>query len=81
MEAISPVKIMGGEMNAQAEPRIHSERLSIVKSTDSAAALRKLKLENRNFPLTINYQEKTYILVLTKSGKLLLQKPFEDAAD
>jgi hemin uptake protein HemP len=43
--------------------------------------LRKhLSLQRQNFPLTINYGEKTYVLVLTRSGKLLLQKPFEESS-
>lgn len=67
-------------MNAQSEPRLHSDHLSNVRSINSAALQKYIKLESKNFPLTISYMEKTYILVLTKSGKLLLQKPFEDMA-
>jgi hypothetical protein len=32
-------------------------------------------LTRKDFPLTVQYDDKTYILVLTKSNKLLLQKP------
>jgi hypothetical protein len=39
---------------------------------------RKLLTMDRNdFPLTVQYGESTYVLVVTKSEKLLLQKPLE----
>ena len=34
-----------------------------------------LKMDRKDLPLTISYGEKTYILIVTKSEKLLLQKP------
>jgi hypothetical protein len=40
--------------------------------------LKDISLDRENFPLTVRYGNKTYILVLTKSNKLLLQKPFEE---
>lgn len=65
-------------MNAQSELHRDSEHLSKYCNMNSAPMPKNIKLESSHFPLTISYMEKTYILVLTKSGKLLLQKPFED---
>jgi hypothetical protein len=36
-----------------------------------------LTLDRNDFPLTVQYGESTYVLVATKSKKLLLQKPLE----
>jgi hypothetical protein len=35
----------------------------------------EVTLTRAELPLTVQYDDKTYILVLTKSNKLLLQKP------
>jgi hypothetical protein len=35
----------------------------------------EVSLTREELPLTVQYDDKTYILVLTKSNKLLLQKP------
>jgi hypothetical protein len=35
----------------------------------------EVRLSRDELPLTVQYDDKTYILVLTKSNKLLLQKP------
>lgn len=35
----------------------------------------EISLTRDELPLTVQYDDKTYILVLTKSNKLLLQKP------
>jgi hemin uptake protein HemP len=42
-----------------------------------AATQKTVTLDRSNLPLSINYDGKRYILVLTKSNKLLLQKPIE----
>jgi len=42
-----------------------------------APSARSITLKRHNLPMTVRYEDKTYILVLTKSGKLLLQKPLE----
>jgi hypothetical protein len=34
-------------------------------------------LEGTDFPITVKYGETNYVLVLTKSKKLLLQKPLK----
>jgi hypothetical protein len=34
-----------------------------------------LRLNKSELPLMVEYDDKTYVLVLTKSDKLLLQKP------
>jgi len=36
-----------------------------------------LTLDRKDFPLTVRYGDTTYVLVVTKSEKLLLQKPLE----
>jgi len=36
-----------------------------------------LTLDRNDLPLTVRYGESTYVLVVTKSKKLLLQKPLE----
>jgi hypothetical protein len=38
-----------------------------------------LKMDRKDLPLTISYGEKTYVLIVTKSEKLLLQKPLMSA--
>lgn len=35
----------------------------------------EVHLTREELPLTVQYDDKTYVLVLTKSNKLLLQKP------
>ena len=47
------------------------------KSKEPVVPLKSVTLERQNLPLTVKYDDKTYILVLTKSNKLLLQKPIE----
>jgi len=36
----------------------------------------EIRVDRSQLPLTVHFGEKTYILVLTRSNKLLLQKPF-----
>jgi len=38
---------------------------------------KRLTLDRNDLPLTVRYGESTYVLVVTKSEKLLLQKPLE----
>jgi hypothetical protein len=38
---------------------------------------KQLTLERRDLPLTVQYGDTTYVLVVTKTEKLLLQKPLE----
>lgn len=47
------------------------------KAKEPVAPIKSVTLERQNLPLTIKYDDKTYILVLTRSNKLLLQKPIE----
>jgi hypothetical protein len=44
-----------------------------LESTDDKRPL--LSLSKNELPLTVEYGDKAYVLVLTRSGKLLLQKP------
>ena len=47
---------------------------------ENAAATKQIKsliLKSTDMPLTVQYGETVYVLVLTKSGKLLLQKPLQ----
>jgi hypothetical protein len=43
--------------------------------TDPVKSKKRLTMARNDFPLTVQYGETTYILVVTKSEKLLLQKP------
>ncbi|HEY5973162.1 MAG TPA: hypothetical protein VIU41_00330 [Geobacteraceae bacterium] len=43
--------------------------------THTQARGSSITVQRHQLPLTINYDNKTYILVLTRSNKLLLQKP------
>ena len=36
----------------------------------------EIRVDRSHLPLTVHFGEKTYILVVTRSNKLLLQKPF-----
>lgn len=38
---------------------------------------KQLTLDRNDLPLTVRYGETTYVLVVTKTEKLLLQKPLE----
>ena len=46
-------------------------------ATRSITSQKLLTMDRKDFPLTVQYGETTYVLVVTKSEKLLLQKPLE----
>jgi len=57
-----------------------AKRAAIANQLKPNSSVRELKhfevrLTRDELPLTVQYDDKTYILVLTKSNKLLLQKP------
>jgi hypothetical protein len=49
--------------------------ISDLKETSSVKSRKRLTIARVDFPLTVQYGETTYVLVVTKSKKLLLQKP------
>jgi hypothetical protein len=49
--------------------------ISELKETSPVKSLKRLTMARADFPLTVQYGETTYVLVVTKSEKLLLQKP------
>ncbi|MFZ4855554.1 MAG: hypothetical protein ACOYL3_04090 [Desulfuromonadaceae bacterium] len=49
--------------------------ISEFKETDPVPSRKRLTMARNDFPLTVQYGETTYVLVVTKSEKLLLQKP------
>jgi hypothetical protein len=56
------------------------QRERSVKNREGVAPTRvrerlEVHLTREDLPLTVQYDDKTYVLVLTKSNKLLLQKP------
>jgi len=51
--------------------------LTKLNDTNTASPRKLLTLERKDLPLTVQYGETTYVLVVTKSEKLLLQKPLE----
>ena len=51
--------------------------MSELRETPPVSRRTLLKLERGDLPLAVQYGESTYVLVVTKTGKLLLQKPLE----
>lgn len=51
--------------------------ISKTLETSAIRPRRLLTLDRKDFPLTVQYGETTYVLVVTKTEKLLLQKPLE----
>ena len=51
--------------------------ISEFKETGTVKSKKRLTMARSDFPLTVQYGETTYVLVVTKSEKLLLQKPLE----
>lgn len=51
--------------------------LTRVNDTRIMTSRKLLKLDRTDFPLHLQYCGTTYVLVVTKGGKLLLQKPIE----
>ncbi len=51
--------------------------ISEFKETGTVKSKKRMTMARRDFPLTVQYGETTYVLVVTKSEKLLLQKPLE----
>jgi len=45
--------------------------------TSTLQPRKMLTMDRSDFPLTVQYGETTYVLISTKSKKLLLQKPLE----
>jgi len=45
--------------------------------TSTVPPRKMLTMDRSDFPLTVQYGETTYVLIATKSKKLLLQKPLE----
>lgn len=43
---------------------------------DDTSKRNEVSVDRSQLPLTIHFGDKTYILVVTRSNKLLLQKPF-----
>ncbi|MBL0224848.1 MAG: hypothetical protein IPQ16_04495 [Geobacteraceae bacterium] len=50
---------------------------SELRAASSKPPRKQLTLDRKDFPLTVRYGETVYVLVVTKSEKLLLQKPLE----
>ncbi|HIJ97384.1 MAG TPA: hypothetical protein HPP94_16960 [Desulfuromonadales bacterium] len=48
-----------------------------LREVDTIKPRKLLTLERKDLPLTVQYGETTYVLVVTKSEKLLLQKPLD----
>jgi hypothetical protein len=51
--------------------------ISELRTTSITRPRKQLDLDRSDFPLTVQYGETTNVLVVTKSEKLLLQKPLE----
>lgn len=51
--------------------------VSTFRETSAKPSRKQLTLDRGDLPLTVRYGESTYILVVTKTEKLLLQKPLE----
>jgi len=51
--------------------------ISELRETSTIKLRKLLTLYRNDLPLTVQYGESTYVLVVTKSEKLLLQKPLE----
>ncbi len=47
------------------------------RDSSSTSTRKQLTLDRSDLPLTVRYGETTYVLVVTKTEKLLLQKPLE----
>lgn len=65
-------------MQSRVLPFTHKARTSVPAFPEIVIQERKrfeISLTCDELPLTVQYDDKTYVLVLTKSNKLLLQKP------
>ena len=49
--------------------------ISELREATAITSRKLLTLDRNDLPLTVRYGETTYVLVVTKSEKLLLQKP------
>lgn len=55
-------------------PYLRTEPYPVVESGLSPDSKRELILEKKDFPMTMTYSGKKYILILTKNDKLILNK-------
>jgi hypothetical protein len=51
--------------------------ISELREASAVRTRKMLTLDRNDFPLTVQYGETLYVLVVTKNKKLLLQKPLE----
>lgn len=51
--------------------------ISTLREERTITSRKLLTLDRKDLPLTVRYGDTTYVLVVTKTEKLLLQKPLE----